>query len=267
MPASSMDSLPSFSRRTSSSLLSSSISCSRCCSTKTRRRRRSRSRRAMLPACLDSLIFRMKSPASCSSSCLLGSRDCRASTRSLPVAAFVVCAKSLSGCRSSSSSSSELSWSGMPFRVRASNFFDSPRVARPVSKSLTPRWTSVEAKSRLRSSFSCCMWKVRLLNRTSAASLERRTCMLSCHRSADRAFHSSFAPLFCLRRSLRLKRWISLCSAMWACSMLSISKATSSCLCISISYFFVTLSILACFTFRPVARRRCSKKRRSWPSN
>mmetsp|Transcript_9733 Transcript_9733/g.30285 ORF Transcript_9733/g.30285 Transcript_9733/m.30285 type:complete len:229 (+) Transcript_9733:500-1186(+) len=226
MVFSSTDSRLSFSRSTSSSLLSSSSSCSRCCSTSTRRRRLSRSFRAMLPARLDSLIFRKKSPASCSSSWALGIRDCSAVTSSRALATWVVAAMSLSGCKSGFSLAS-LSESSS----RDSGCTEKPRPARPPSKAATPSWTSEAAAARLRSSFSCCFRSTVPSKLMSWFSRAAFTCMFCLQMSMLIEFHSSLAFLFCRKRSCMLKRWISRCSVTRACSRLSISAATISCFC------------------------------------
>mmetsp|Transcript_23385 Transcript_23385/g.66653 ORF Transcript_23385/g.66653 Transcript_23385/m.66653 type:complete len:228 (-) Transcript_23385:712-1395(-) len=227
MTFSSTDSRPSFSSSTSSSLLSSRSSCSRCCSTRTRRRRRSRSLRAMLPACLDSLIFRRKSPASCSSSWACGMRACRASTSSRALAAWVVAASSRSPRSSERSLSASLPESPSG-RARAK-----PRPARLSSKASTPSRTSAEAAAWVRPSFSCCFLTTvpsKLMSWLSRRDFARMFCL---HMSVLMAFHSSFAPRFCHRRSRMLNLWISRCSAMRACSRLSSSYATISCFCFS----------------------------------
>mmetsp|Transcript_1165 Transcript_1165/g.3614 ORF Transcript_1165/g.3614 Transcript_1165/m.3614 type:complete len:302 (-) Transcript_1165:301-1206(-) len=259
-----MDSRASFSRRTSSSLLSSRNSCSRCCSTRTRRRRRSRSFRAMLPARFDSLILRRNRPASCSSSWALGMRDCRASTRSRALATCVVAARSRSGCNSERSLASP---SESPPPPPPPSGREKPRPARPLSNAATPSLTSEAAAARVRSSLPVCFRAIELSNSMSCFSRSDFTCMFCRHMLMLMAFQSSLAVLFWCSRSFMLKRCISRCSVIRVCSSLSNSEARISWFCRSWSNLLVAFSIRACFTFRHVARSRCSKNRRSWPSN
>mmetsp|Transcript_9826 Transcript_9826/g.27621 ORF Transcript_9826/g.27621 Transcript_9826/m.27621 type:complete len:263 (+) Transcript_9826:706-1494(+) len=262
-----MDSRLSFSRRTSSSLLSSRRSCSCCCSTMTRRRRRSRSFRAMLPARLDSLIFRRNRPASCSSSCEFGMRACSATTSSRAFAAGVVLARSLSAWSSDWSLPVSLSDSLSPREICTSLARVTPMVTRPFSNASTPSRTSDDARARVRCSFSCCVCAIRCSKLISWLSRIALSCMFWSQCSALLLSHSSFAVLFWRRRSRRPKRWISRCSALRTFSDMSCSYAIAACFCFSCSNFLVTFSTRACFTSMAVARSRCSKKRRSCPSN
>mmetsp|Transcript_67082 Transcript_67082/g.218383 ORF Transcript_67082/g.218383 Transcript_67082/m.218383 type:complete len:300 (+) Transcript_67082:1276-2175(+) len=255
----------SFSMSTSSSLLSSKRSCSRCCSTNTRRRRRSRSFRAMLPARLDSLIFCRNSPASCSSSSPFGMRACKASTSSRALAAGVVALSSRSACRSEASllSLSESRCGSTTTARRFSLGFVSPKFVSPASNASTPSRTSAEVEALMELTLLSCCWFTRCAKLTSKASRSALFSMFAPQCSMWLRVHSSLATRFCLMRSLVPNLWISRCSAICPCSRLSMWKANASCLCISDSYLASTFFSRSCFAFGQVARKRCSKKRRS----
>jgi len=190
----------------------------------------------MLPALLLSLIFCRKSPASCSSSSEWGIFAWILATNSRASPAWVVFASSLSGWFSeaslrslSSGSSSGGSGPRSSFRRMA------PMVVSVPSKASMPLWTSKEAVSLALWSFSSFWRCTRFWKLTSKFSRVALTFMFCSQCWTLFLIQSSLATLFCRMRSRRPNLWISRCSAMWACSSLSISKATTSCLSISCS--------------------------------